>query len=76
MLDLADEPSFIEGVSNAAMASQSSIPRGRRKIPIQWTRIMKVEGSQDDEVQVFTIEEDANHVYELPDSIKKKSKKQ
>ena len=82
MLDLADEPSFIESKEDEIMRSQGPSRRGRRRVPFMWTRIMKIETlkrigdvADEEEVEIFEIEEDAKHEYEVPTSLLKKSKK-
>ena len=73
MLDLADEPSFIESKEDEVMRSQGPSRRGRWRVPFMWTRIMKVEALQrsgdevdEEQVEIFEIEEDAHYVYQVP----------
>ena len=43
MLDLADQPSFLEGQADLAMKSANSSKRGRKPLPIQWSRIIDMQ---------------------------------
>ena len=66
MLDLVDQPSFLQDQADANMVSQSSSRRGRKKIPIKWTRFIECATSTEPEVQLYPIEDDIDDEYELP----------
>jgi len=40
MVDLADDPSFQEMQENISMKSASTTKRGRKPVPISWSRII------------------------------------
>ena len=43
MLDLADKPQFQEAIEDQSMKSVESPRRGRKKLPILWSRIIDIE---------------------------------
>ena len=63
MLDLADEPSFLENQIDVSMASGSIKSRGRKKIPLKWTRIFKPDDDDEKDLQHVVVKEDIEAIY-------------
>ena len=76
MLDLEDAPSFVEDKDNETMKSVSTKSRGRKKLPILWTRIVDIDESVEDLVDTFSIDVDISTLDDIKATKATKSKKQ
>ena len=64
MLDLADEPSFIESQVNEAMKSASTSQRGKKALPLVWSRLIDIQNPAPPVVQSFSIDDDIADAFE------------
>jgi len=64
MVDLADDPSFIEGQVDEAMKSVKSSQRGRKPLPIRWSRLIDLQNPEAQTAEGFDIEEDCAEAIE------------
>ena len=59
MLDLADQPSFQDTLKDASMESRSVSSRGRKKIPLQWSRVINVDLDGEEDIVAASISLDS-----------------
>ena len=71
MLDLADKLSFQEQQSDALMGSvkdsfmaAASSGRGRKPVPLKWSRIIDMQDLDNQPLRIFDIKEDTSNVAE------------
>jgi len=64
MVDLADDPSFQEGQVDEAMKSAQSSRRGRKPLPLQWSRVIDLQRPGPHQAEGFNIDEDCTEALE------------
>ena len=58
MLDVADQPSFMAEPADISMKSRSVSSRGRKRIPLQWCRVVSMELDSIEEIVIASINVD------------------
>ena len=54
-MDVVDDPSYIEALADASMASRSVSSRGRKKIPLQRSRLVCMEHDREEDIVCSSI---------------------
>ena len=63
ILDVADEMSHYAAKEEIASQSNKSSRSGRKAIPKSWTRVIKVDGNDDADIELFPIQDDLQFEY-------------
>ena len=75
MLDLADQPSFLQAQEDQQMKSASSNRRGRKPVPPSWSRVIDFEGRDTVTAGVFEVDQDLMDMDDDPPRAPKGTKK-
>ena len=72
MVDLADQPSFQQSIKDVSMKSNPSSKRGRKPIPLKWSRIIDIDEAGFEKHTGHDIDEDMEN---LEDEVKRQKRR-